>query len=73
MNVISKNRKAFHNFFIEDRIEAGIVLMGGEVKSCCNHNVDLSDGYAELSDKGMVLKNVHIGKYENVGVFDQHE
>ena len=68
MRLISKNRKAFHNYFVEDDFEAGIVLMGSEVKSCYESNVDLSDGYITINDTTVILKNVFINRYFNAGI-----
>ncbi len=59
------NRKAFHDFFIVDRIEAGIELLGTEVKSVRASNVTLTGGYAKIEASGrMVLHDVHIAPYE---------
>jgi SsrA-binding protein len=59
------NRKAFHDFFVVDRIEAGIELLGTEVKSVRSSNVTLTGGYAKIEDSGrLVLYAVHIAPYE---------
>jgi len=70
---IAKNKKARFNYTVEDTYEAGIILLGTEVKSCLNSNVDLSDGYVDIGEKSVVLKNVHIAKYENAGYADHAE
>jgi SsrA-binding protein len=61
------NRTASHNYFLEDRMEAGIVLTGSEVKSVRAGRANLKDGYALLKDGELWLLNAHIGAYENAG------
>jgi SsrA-binding protein len=61
------NRAAGHNYFLEDRLEAGIVLTGSEVKSVRAGRANLKDGYALLKDGELWLLNAHIGAYENAG------
>lgn len=61
------NRAASHNYFLEDKMEAGIVLTGSEVKSVRAGRVNLKDGYALLKDGELWLLNAHIGAYENAG------
>lgn len=59
------NRKAFHDFFVVDRIEAGIELVGTEVKSVRSSNVTLTGGFAKIEESGrVVLYGVHIAPYE---------
>jgi SsrA-binding protein len=62
-DLIVKNKKAFHDYTILERLEAGIVLMGTEVKSIKNRNVTLKDGYCFIQNGEIFLRNVHIGKY----------
>jgi SsrA-binding protein len=61
------NRAAGHNYFLEDKLEAGIVLTGSEVKSIRAGRANLKDGYALLKDGELWLLNAHIGAYENAG------
>ncbi len=61
------NRAASHNYFLEDMMEAGIVLTGSEVKSVRAGRANLKDGYALLKDGELWLLNAHIGAYENAG------
>jgi SsrA-binding protein len=63
----SFNRSASHNYFLEDKLEAGIVLTGSEVKSVRAGRANLKDGYALLKDGELWLLNAHIGAYENAG------
>ena len=61
------NRAAGHNYFLEDRTEAGIVLSGSEVKSVRGGRANLKDAYALIKDGELWLLNAHIGAYENAG------
>jgi len=61
------NRAAGHNYFLEEKLEAGIVLTGSEVKSVRAGRANLKDGYALLKDGELWLLNAHIGPYENAG------
>ncbi len=61
------NRAASHNYFLEDKLETGIVLTGSEVKSVRAGRANLKDGYALLKDGELWLLNAHIGAYENAG------
>jgi SsrA-binding protein len=60
---IADNRRARHEYLILDEIEVGIALAGTEVKSLRNGKVQLSDGYAHITDGEMWLENVHISPY----------
>lgn len=62
--VLATNRKAFHDFFIEETHEAGIALTGTEIKSVRAGAVNLRDSYATVRDGQMWLQNVHISPYE---------
>ena len=61
--VISKNRRAFHEFNIEDRLEAGVALVGSEVKSCRHGSVSLQDAYVQVQNGEAFLVNSHISEY----------
>ena len=63
--VICKNKKAYFNYFVEDDVEAGIVLLGSEVKSIVEGKIDLVDGYVTIKDNQMILHKVHIQEYRN--------
>jgi SsrA-binding protein len=62
--VITSNRRAFHDFFIDERVEAGIVLTGTEIKSIRDGKVTLSDGYARIQGREAWLENVYVAPYE---------
>ncbi|MFD1067752.1 SsrA-binding protein SmpB [Oceanobacillus locisalsi] len=62
---IAQNRRASHDYFIEDTFEAGIVLQGTEIKSIRNGRVNIKDSHARIDRKGEVqLVNLHIAEYE---------
>jgi len=67
---IAANRKAFHDFFIEDKFEAGIALVGTEVKSLREGRVNLRDAYAEIRGGEVYLVGVHISPYEQGNVWN---
>ena len=71
--LLSKNRYAKFQYEIIETIEAGIELLGTEVKSIRNGNVNLRDGYCSFRDGEILLLNVHISPHKNVGSFFNHE
>ncbi len=62
--VLATNRKAFHDYFIEETYEAGIVLTGTEIKSVRAGALNLRDAYAQARNGELWLENVHISPYE---------
>ncbi len=62
--VIAQNKKAYHDYFIEDTYEAGIVLQGTEIKSIRAGRVNLKDSYAKIEKGEAFLHNMHISPYE---------
>ena len=70
--VIAQNRKARHDYSIEDVFEAGLVLTGTEVKSLREGRAPLTDGYAIVEDGEMWLRGVHIPVYD-LGTWTNHE
>lgn len=69
-NTLATNRKARHDFFIEDSIEAGIVLKGTEVKSLRQGKANISDAYAEIRDSEVYIENMHISPYEQGNIYN---
>jgi SsrA-binding protein len=67
IKVIATNRKAGRDFHLEDRHEAGLVLMGTEIKSIRAGRVNLSDGYVQPRDGELWLVNVHVAPYDPAG------
>jgi SsrA-binding protein len=70
--VIARNRRARHDYHIEDVVEAGLVLTGTEVKSLRAGRASLTDGFAQISDGEMWLHGVHIPEYAQ-GTWTNHE
>lgn len=68
---IASNRKAFHDYFIEEKYEAGIELAGTEVKSIRQGNVNLKDSFSAVKDGEMFLYGVHISPYEKGNIFNK--
>ena len=69
---IAENRKAFHDFHLVDTFEAGLVLLGTEVKAIREGRVNLRDSFARVEDGEVFLYNVHISPYSHRGYAD-HE
>jgi len=72
VKIITKNRKARFNYFIEETFEAGIVLQGTEVKSIRDGKISLSDSYADFRSGELFLINCHISPYTH-SYYDNHE
>jgi SsrA-binding protein len=70
IKVIATNRKAYHDYFIEETIEAGIELKGTEVKSVRLGHVNLKDSFARVEDGEVFLYNMHISPYEKGNIFN---
>lgn len=71
--LIAENRKARHDYFIEDRYEAGIVLQGTEIKSVRLGHVQLKDSYISFSGNEAFVKEMHISPYEYGNRFNHDE
>jgi SsrA-binding protein len=65
VKIVAVNRRATHDYFIDDRIEAGLVLTGTEIKSIREGRVNLREGYARIVGNEAWLVNVHIAPYEH--------
>ena len=72
IKVVTDNRKAWHDYFIEETYEAGIELQGTEVKSLRAGKVNLRDSFARIENGQMMLYNMHISPYEQGNRFN-HE
>ncbi|MGI6096501.1 MAG: SsrA-binding protein SmpB [Dethiobacteria bacterium] len=68
--VLTQNRKARHDYFIEETYEAGIVLLGTEVKSARAGKVNLKDSYVHIENGELYLFNMHISPYEQANRFN---
>ena len=70
--VISENRKARFDYFVEDSYECGIQLEGTEVKSVKNGSISFPDGFAEVVNGEVFLKNFHIAEYSFSSIFNHN-
>lgn len=68
--VIAQNRRARHDYLIEETVEAGLVLLGTEVRSLREGRASISESYAAAEDGGLVLLNSHIPEYPPAGRFN---
>ena len=69
--LISKNPTAYHNYTIEDKLEAGIVLSGTEIKSIRNGKANLKDSYAIIKNCEVYIVGMHISPYEHGNIFNK--
>jgi len=72
MNVIAENRRARHDYFIEDTLEAGIVLQGSEVKSLRDHQASIKEAYCIIQEGEAYIVGMHIAAYRKA-TFDVPE
>ena len=72
MKLIANNKKAFHDYFIEDTYEAGIELKGTEIKSVRKGSVNLKDSFIRIKNDEAFIENMHIAHYEQGNRFN-HE
>ncbi len=63
--LLASNRKAFHDYHVEDKIEAGIALLGTEVKALREGHLNLRDSYAAVHEGEVTLHHCHIGGYSH--------
>lgn len=71
IEVVCQNKKAYHDYFIEETFEAGIMLMGTEVKSLRLGKANLKDSYARIKGEEIFLINTHISPYTQADSFKQ--
>ena len=71
IKIIAKNPTAYHNYNIEDKLEAGIVLSGTEIKSIRNGKVNLKDSYANTKNGEVYISGMHISPYEHGNIFNK--
>ena len=71
VKIVAKNSKAYHDYFIEEKYEAGIELAGTEVKSIRMGNVNLKDSFCIIKDGQMSVLGMHISPYEKGNIFNK--
>jgi len=73
MKIITKNKKASHEYYLLDKYECGIVLKGTEIKSVRAAKVSIVDAYARVKNGEIFLVNMHISKYNHGNFFNHQE
>lgn len=68
---LAQNKKARHNYFVEETLEAGIELKGTEVKSLRNGSCNMLDSWCDIQNGEIFLKQMYIGPYEQGNIFNQ--
>lgn len=68
--IVANNKKAFHDYFIEEKYEAGLVLVGTEVKSIRQGKVNLKDSYVGIKNGEAFVYNMHISPYEKGNIYN---
>ena len=68
---VSKNKKAYHDYFVEESIEAGIELCGTEVKSIRQGNINLKDSWCSIVKGEIIANGIHISAYEKGNIFNK--
>jgi len=71
LKTIARNKKAYHDYFVDDSIEAGIELLGTEVKSLRQGGVNLKDAWCDIKDGEIFIKSMHISPYEKGNIFNR--
>lgn len=71
IKTVAQNRKAFHEYFVEERFEAGISLSGTEVKSIRQGKLNLKDAYCSVKDGELFVRGMHISPYEQGNIFNK--
>lgn len=69
--IIAQNRKAYHDYFVDEKYEAGIALFGTEVKSIRGGAVNLKDSYCSVKDGELYALGIHISPYEKGNIFNR--
>jgi len=71
IKTVAQNRKAFHEYFVEERFEAGISLSGTEVKSIRQGKLNLKDSYCAVKNGELFVRGMHISPYEQGNIFNK--
>ena len=70
IKIMARNREAYHEYFVEEEMEAGIELVGTEVKSIRKGNLNLKDAWCGIKDGQMLINQMHISPYEQGNRFN---
>jgi len=68
--ILANNKKAFHDYFIEETFEAGMVLTGTEIKSIRMGRLNLKDSYARIENGEVIIYSMHISPYEKGNIYN---
>lgn len=71
IKVISQNKKAYHDYFVEERYECGVELFGTEVKSIRAGKVNIKESYCDIKDGEVFVVGMHISPYEQGNIFNK--
>ena len=71
IKIIAQNKKAYHDFFVLEKLEAGIELFGTEVKSIRQGKINLKDSWCFVKDGEMFVNGMHISPYEHGNIFNR--
>lgn len=64
MKLVANNKKAYHDYFVEDKLEAGVVLSGTEVKSCRAGKLSIKESYIDIKNAEVFIRGMNISPYE---------
>lgn len=73
IKIISRNKKAYHDYFILETLEVGIVLTGTEIKSIRDGKTSIDDAYVEAKNQSLKIINMHISPYKQGNIFNHDE
>ena len=71
IKIVAQNKKAYHEYFVEEKYEAGIALFGTEVKSIRAGNVNLKDAYCSFKNGELFVLGMHVSPYEKGNIFNR--
>ena len=71
IKVMARNREAYHEYFVEEEMEAGIELCGTEVKSIRQGTLNLKDSWCGIKDGELILNQMHISPYDHGNIFNR--
>ncbi|MBR2724793.1 MAG: SsrA-binding protein SmpB [Ruminococcus sp.] len=71
MRIVAQNKKALHDYFVDDKYEAGIELFGTEVKSIRSGNLNLKDSWCSIVEGEIFVNGMHISPYEQGNIFNR--
>ena len=71
IKTIAQNKKAYHDYFVDEKFEVGISLVGTEVKSIRQGNINLKDSYCKINNGEIFVVGMHISPYEKGNIFNK--